>query len=80
MIIIISHIPIPHNATLSQLEVEKNFIKKLVNLVFIIIKRSPEGLSMLECKGLRYSTTDVGHVKHKECIFIISIISATANA
>ena len=48
MIIIISHIPIPNSAALSQLEVEKNFIKKLDNLVFMIIKRSPEGLSMLQ--------------------------------
>ena len=47
MIIIISHIPVPNSATLSQLDWLKYFIKKL-DKPFIIIKRSPEGLSMLQ--------------------------------
>ena len=47
MIRIISHTQILNNATISQLDWLKYFIKKLDNFVFIIIKRSPEGLSML---------------------------------
>ena len=44
--IIINHDIIQNSIAPYQLD-RKNFIKKLVNLVFMIIKRSPEGLSML---------------------------------
>lgn len=61
MTIIVSQIPIPIRAILSQLE-----LNRLDNF-FIIVEESPEGLSVLQCKYLgadRFVRT--GKVNHKE--------------